>query len=74
MRASSVHSVHVLRARQELLELELDGEGHRVLLSDADPEAFWPLPELPGPGGNASLQARWCCKHVYRTRAPVLDE
>jgi len=58
VRASSVHSVHVLRARQELLELELDGEGHRVLLSDADPDAFWPLPELLGTSGNTSLQAR----------------
>lgn len=39
----------MLQARQETLELELDGAGHKVLLSDAGDGSFRPLPEALKP-------------------------
>lgn len=49
VRRQGVRDVEVLLARQETLELELDGAAHKVLLSDADAEAFRPLAEALAP-------------------------
>ena len=58
VRRHAVRDVQVLNARQQSLELELDGLGHKVLLSDTSPEAFRPLGLETAPRAPAALQAR----------------
>lgn len=58
VRRHAVRDVQVLNAKQQSLELELDGLGHKVLLSDTSPEAFRPLGLETAPRAHAALQAR----------------
>ena len=58
VRRHAVRDVQVLNAKQQSLELELDGLGHKVLLSDTSPEAFRPLGLETAPRAPGALQAR----------------
>ena len=76
VRRHAVRDVQVLNAKQQSLELELDGLGHKVLLSDTSPEAFRPLgletaPRAPGalqaraPGARLCAFGAWRCCQVH---------